>query len=169
MRIFLIGMMGSGKTTLGRQLADRLQVAFVDLDEYIEQKEQNTISQIFENHGPAHFRELERQALEAVVYEHTDVVIATGGGTPCFYDNMSFINKHGKSIFLKAPEEEIFHRLRASDLNSRPLLAGKSNEELKDFISKTLEQRQPFYEQATLILHAPGHTLQDLLTLLNYK
>jgi shikimate kinase len=169
MRVFLIGMMGSGKTTLGRQLAANLQSPFVDLDEYIEKKEQSTIAELFEKYGPEHFRVLEREALENLVSEDADAVIATGGGTPCFYDNIAFINKHGKSIFLDVTKEEILKRLFASDLYSRPLLTGKSNQELKDFIDKTLVHRRPFYEQATFILSGSEYTVKDLLALLNHK
>lgn len=169
MRIFLIGMMGAGKTTLGRQLAEKLQIPFVDLDASIEERERKTIPQLFEQDGPEKFREVERQALEAVVSKHEDVVIATGGGTPCFLDNMAFINKHGRSVFLDVPQEIIFDRLRATNLSSRPLLAGKTDEELNAFIAKTLAERQGFYVQATHALVGWKNTIGQLLTLLNIK
>lgn len=162
-------MMGSGKTTLGQQLAESLQLPFVDLDEYIEHRQGKTIAQLFEQVSPGKFREVERQALEAVTSEFTDAVIATGGGTPCFFDNIAFINNHGTSIFLDVPQEEIFKRLHATDLASRPLLAGKSDEELKRFIINTLEQRQDFYKQATYTLYGEYSILSDLLMLLNHK
>lgn len=167
MRIFLIGMMGSGKTTLGRQLAESLQFSFVDLDEFIQEREKTTIAQLFEQEGPEKFRELEREALEAVINEYVDAVIATGGGTPCFFDNMSYMNRYGKSVFLDVPAEEIFKRLSLTDLTARPLLAGKSETELKDFITTTLEQRLSFYKQATFTLGMHGHKIKDLQTLLN--
>lgn len=169
MRIFLIGMMGAGKTTTGEQLAEELRVPFVDLDEFIEKREQKTIAQIFEQEGPDKFREKERAALEVVVHEFDEVVVATGGGTPCFYDNMAFINKYGRSVFLDVTEEEILNRLKATDRATRPLLAGKSDGGLREFITTTLKQRRHFYNQATYILDTHHHTLADMLTFLNHK
>lgn len=167
MRIFLIGMMGAGKTTLGRQLADCLQSPFVDLDEYIEKREQKSIPLLFEEGGPEEFRMQERAALEAVVVEYDKAVIATGGGTPCFFDNMDYINCNGKSIFLNVQPEEIFNRLRATDLNSRPLLSGKTDEELKAFINITLRERLSYYRQAQFILEGHSSSVSELLRLLN--
>jgi shikimate kinase len=169
MRIFLIGMMGSGKTTLGKQLAERLHLPFVDLDEFIERREKCTIAELFEQIGPDKFREAEQQALQYVVKELKEVVVATGGGTPCFYDNMEFINKYGESIYLNVEEEEIFKRLYATDLTTRPLLKEKSVEELKSFIHKTLEQRKSFYKQARYTVEGGNTSPNDLLKLLNYK
>lgn len=160
-------MMGSGKSTLGRQLARRLGHTFVDLDDYIEERESKTIAQLFEQEGQERFREKERAALEAVVREYDKAVIATGGGAPCFFDNMRFINRHGASVFLDVPEEEIANRLTASNLSSRPLLAGKSAAELKAFIAKTLSARRQFYEQAQYTLSGKNQTIAALLTLVN--
>lgn len=162
-------MMGSGKSTLGRQLAERLRYAFVDLDAYIEGREGRSIAQLFEQEGAGKFRELERQALEAVVQEHRQAVIATGGGTPCFSDNMAFINSHGKSIFLDVPAAEIYRRLSASDLAARPLLAGRPAEELRQFIAKTLDARKQFYTCASHTLSGENQTVDGLHLLLNNK
>ncbi|RDV10396.1 shikimate kinase [Pontibacter diazotrophicus] len=167
MLIFLIGMMGSGKTTLGRQLAERLGYAFVDLDEYLEKRVGRSIAEVFEQEGQERFRELEREALEAVVLDYDDAVISTGGGAPCFFDNIDFINRHGVSCFLDVPVEEISRRLLASNLQVRPLLAGKSEEEVSSFLAKTLSLRKQFYEQANIQLKGPAISVEQLQHLLN--
>ncbi len=167
MLLFLVGMMGSGKSTLGRQLARRLGYAFVDLDDYIEEREGSTIAQLFEQEGQDRFREKEREALEAVVLHYGKAVIATGGGAPCFFDNMCFINRHGESVFLDVPVEEIVNRLAASDLALRPLLAGKTEAELKAFVDTALNTRRQFYEQAQYTLSGKNQTITALLTLLH--
>ncbi|WP_187264028.1 shikimate kinase [Pontibacter beigongshangensis] len=169
MLLFLVGMMGSGKSTLGKQLAQHLQVPFVDLDEYLEKRENSTIAQLFEQGGAARFRELERKALEAVVQEFRQAVVATGGGAPCFHDNMTLINRAGDSVFLDVPVEEILQRLQATDLRTRPLLANKTEAELNAFLTNTLAQRRPFYEQATYTLGGKVYNIEALLALINHK
>jgi shikimate kinase len=158
-------MMGAGKTTLGHQLAVRLGYTFVDLDDYMEQREGKTIPQLFAEGGEGHFRELERQALEAVVREHAHAVIATGGGTPCFFDNIAFINKNGISVYLQTTPETLTERLLQTDLSQRPLLAQKTEQELKDFISKTLVERIHFYRQATHTLDGKRYNIDQLESL----
>lgn len=167
MRIFLIGMMGSGKTTLGRQLATELQCAFVDLDAYLEQREGRSIAQLFEQEGQERFREMEREALEAVVQEYDQAVISTGGGAPCFFDNIGFMNRHGKTFFLDVPVEEILRRLLACDLQVRPLLAGKTEAEVKTFLLNTLSHRRQFYERASATLQGEDISTKLLQPLLN--
>ena len=164
-RIFLIGMMGAGKTTLGRELAGRLGYTFVDLDDYLEQREGRSIAQLFEAVEQEGFRQKERQALEAVVQDFEQAVIATGGGTPCFFNNMDFINEHGTSIFLDVPAEELTQRLLLTDLSQRPLLAQKSEAELKDFIVKTLAERIAYYRQARYTLTGKRYNIERLESL----
>ncbi len=150
MKVFLIGYMGCGKSTMGRKLSERLDVAFIDLDKYIEQKYFKTIPQIFEEEGEAEFRLKEQAALKEVA-EFDDVIVATGGGAPCFFDNMEVMNQAGLCIFLDVDVEELAHRLIQSK-TERPLIKGKSPEELVDFILEMMKKRRPFYEKARCVL-----------------
>lgn len=145
-RIYLIGFMGSGKTYTGRRLARRLQYQFQDLDTLIEQREQAGIAQLFERGGEALFRQVEREALEATRYlEQT--VIACGGGTPCFFDNMDWINQHGLSVFLNTHPDLIFARLRRGKAQ-RPLIRELAETELRQYIDGKRAERLPAYQKA---------------------
>ncbi|MDH6356428.1 shikimate kinase [Parabacteroides sp. PF5-9] len=151
-RIFLVGYMGAGKTTVGKDLAKRMGLAFVDLDAYIESRYHKTVSQIFEEKGEGGFREIEQKMLhEVALFE--DVIISTGGGAPCFYENMTFMNAQGTTIYLKASVDELAKRLAISK-HSRPILKNLSKAELHAFIATNLEKREPFYQQATIIFDA---------------
>ena len=145
-RIFLTGYMGSGKTTLGRALAADLNVQFIDLDHYIEQRYRKTIAQLFAENGEDGFREIERRMLHEVG-EFEDVIISTGGGTPCFFDNIEFMNAQGTTIYLDVPVERLFIRLCIAR-SKRPLIKDKSDEELRAFIIEQLEKRAPHYSKA---------------------
>lgn len=154
----MIGFMGSGKSFVGKRLAGALSVPFYDLDEYIEEKENSSISQIFEEKGEDYFRLLERKCLRD--FEHTkDAVIACGGGTPCFFDNLEWLNKHGLTIYLQTPISILLGRLQ-KDLNNRPLLKQKkSKEELSKYIEEKVRERSIFYKQAGMIYHC--HNEED--------
>ena len=145
-RIFLIGYMGAGKTTLGRALAKELGIQFIDMDSYIEARFCKTISKIFAEKGEEGFREIERRMLHEVG-EFEDVIISTGGGTPCFFDNVEYMNSQGTTVFLDVPEERLFIRLSIARSN-RPLIKEKNDEELKSFITEQLAKRRPHYEKA---------------------
>ena len=151
-RVFLIGYMGAGKTTLGKALARRLSFPFVDLDWYIEERFHKTVGELFAGRGEKAFRELEKKMLHEVA-EFEDVIISTGGGTPCFFDNMDFMNKVGKTVFLKVHPDVLFGRLRVAK-QQRPILREKTDEELKDFIVRALEERKPFYTRAKHVFDA---------------
>lgn len=146
MRIFLIGFMGSGKTTLGKAFARAMQLQFIDLDWYIEERFHKTVQELFAERGEEGFREIERRMLHEVG-EFEDVIIAAGGGTPCFFDNIQYMNRVGKTIFLDVVPEVLFRRLKIAK-SKRPLLAGKDDAELMSFILSALEKRKAFYEQA---------------------
>ncbi len=146
-RILLVGFMAAGKTTLGKALAKDLGLQFVDLDLYIESRYHATVSQIFAERGEEGFRQIERNMLHEVA-EFEDVIIATGGGTPCFFDNMEYMNAQGTTVFLDASVDVIFTRLTIAR-TQRPLAAGKTDEELRSYITETLNRRLPYYSRAT--------------------
>jgi len=149
-RIFLIGFMGSGKTTLGRELAGVMQMDFKDLDEEIEKNEGTTISELFQSKGEEYFRSKESFYMRSLE-QTNNVIIATGGGTPCFYDNMQWMNDHGLTVYLNLPPEILFQRLRPQ-VDHRPLLKGKTDEELLQFIRERLKERSSYYGQSEIIV-----------------
>ena len=151
-RIFLTGYMGAGKTTLGKAFARKMNVPFVDLDWYIEERFHKTVGELFTERGETGLRELERNMLHEVAAS-ANVVLSTGGGAPCFFDNMEFMNRVGKTVFLDVHPDVLFRRLRIAK-QQRPILQGKEDDELKAFIIRALEQRAPFYTQAQYIFNA---------------
>ena len=145
-RILLVGFMAAGKTTLGKALARNLGLQFIDLDHYIENRYRCTVSQLFAEKGEEAFRQIERNMLHEVA-EFEDVVISTGGGTPCFFDNMEYMNTKGLTVFLEAAVDVIHTRLTIARIQ-RPLVKGKSAEELRRYITDMLSQRHPYYSRA---------------------
>ncbi len=141
--------MGSGKSTVGKGLAKALNLDFIDLDNYIESRNHRTIPTIFEQDGEDGFRKLEQKALHEVS-EFENIIIATGGGAPCFFDNMELIKKTGKSLYLNGTPRILAERLRRSK-TERPLIKGKSEKELISFIHETLEKRSKWYKQADVV------------------
>ena len=167
MRIYLIGYMGCGKSTLGLKLAGELDLTFIDLDKYLEERNYKTVPQIFSEFGEEGFRLRERRALEEVS-EFTDVVVATGGGAPCFYDNMELMNRTGITVFLDIETSIIAERLIKSK-TERPLIAGKSKAELVRFIQESLKKRKPFYEQAQIRISKPDGALNEIIAGIRQK
>lgn len=145
-RIILVGYMGAGKTTVGRQLAMTLGLQFYDLDWYIEMRYHKKVSEIFAEEGEEYFRDLERRMLHEVA-EFEDVVISCGGGTPCFYDNMAYMNQQAETVYLKLTPEVLCMHLKMGR-TVRPLILGKTEEELQQYIRESLVVREPFYTQA---------------------
>lgn len=151
-RIFLIGYMGAGKTTVGKDLSKRLGLSFIDLDCYIEGRYLRTVSQLFAEKGEDAFREIERKMLhEVAMFE--DVLISTGGGAPCFFDNMKFMNESGTTVYLQVSVEELAKRLEICK-HTRPILQGHSGDSLVAFIAENLEKRNPYYTQASIVFDA---------------
>ena len=150
-RIILIGYMGAGKTTIGKALSKRLGLMFYDLDWYIESRMHKTIAQIFADDGEEGFREMEYNMLHEVA-EFENVIVSCGGGTPCFFDNMDYLNAQGETIYLQAAPEVLAKHLKMGKV-VRPLIAGKTDEELLAYISESLEKREPYYSRAKHILN----------------
>ena len=151
-RILLVGFMAAGKTTLGKALARDLGLQFIDLDHYIESRYRCTVSQLFAERGEEAFRQIEHNMLHEVA-EFEDVVISTGGGTPCFFDNMDYMNAQGITVFLEASVDVIHTRLTIAR-TQRPLVANKNADELRQYITDMLERRNPYYSQATHTFYA---------------
>ena len=149
-RVILIGYMGSGKTTVGKALSKETGMMFYDLDWYIESRMRKSVSQIFAEKGEEGFRKIEYNMLHEVA-EFEDVIISCGGGTPCFFDNMDYLNQQGDVVYLKASPETLYKHLLMAKVE-RPLLKGKSTEELIAYITEHLKEREPFYEKARHIL-----------------
>lgn len=150
-RIIIIGYMGAGKTTVGKALAKELGMQFYDLDWYIESRMHKTVPQLFAERGEQGFRKIEHNLLhEAAEFE--DVIISCGGGTPCFFDNIDYMNAQGQVVYLKASPEVLYKHLLMGK-TERPLLKGKSPEELIGFIREQLEKRKPFYAKAQYTLN----------------
>lgn len=144
--IFLIGYMAAGKTTLGRYAAKEMGREFIDLDRYIEARYRKSIADIFATDGESRFREIERNMLHEVG-EFDNVLVATGGGTPCFFDNMAYMNSRGVAVFLSCPVETICRRIKVSKVK-RPLLLSLDDETLACRVGEMLAARMPFYKQA---------------------
>ncbi|MES2107631.1 MAG: shikimate kinase [Bacteroidota bacterium] len=152
--IFLIGFMGCGKTTLGKKLASRMGYPFIDLDHVLEAKAGMTIAEYFSTHGEGSFRKLESEILKQTDYPE-NAIISTGGGLPCFFDNMDWINAHGRSIYIQLPPKTLAQRL-SNEKNQRPLLREKQGEELIAFIEQKLNEREIYYKQAGIVADGLG-------------
>ena len=161
MRIYLVGYMGCGKSTIGRKLAKLLSMNFIDLDKYIEERYFKTIPLIFEEEGERNFREKEQRSLHEVS-QFEDVVVSTGGGAPCFFDNMEVMNNTGITVYI-SPDTEILASRILKSKNERPLVSGKSKEELIVFINEALVKRIPFYEQAKIIIRGENNLDPELV------
>lgn len=166
MKIFLIGLPGCGKSTLGKQLAEKLNIPFVDLDSEIEKSIGIPIKNIFKKYGESFFRKEESEQLHKFGDGSDDFVMATGGGVPVFFDNMKFMNQRGRTIFLDVPAREISQRILKTKLEERPLLRNTHPDELKDQIEFMRSQRITFYQQAHIRLANDTIHLSDILSAL---
>ena len=162
MKVFLLGLPGSGKTTLGRKLAATLQLPFVDLDKEIERTEGKLIREIFAEKKEDYFRQLESAELQKWCNKPEDFVMATGGGAPCFFDNIDVINRSGKSIFLDVPASEIVRRMSMGPIEKRPLLAAGGKDGLKDSIEFLRTNRLSYYRQASVTLSGAIISVQEM-------
>ncbi len=168
-RIYLIGFMGSGKTTIGKLLAEKLDLGFIDLDFFIEKRYLKSISDIFKEKGEKTFREIEKKCLEEIsAFEN--VVIATGGGTPCQFNNIKTMNNTGTTFYLYFNEKSLAERLELTNKKTRPLITLFSKEELLEYIKKTLSEREIFYNQANYKVQGTDKELiKQIIELVNKK
>jgi shikimate kinase len=164
-KIFLLGFMGSGKSTLGKKLANKLNVPFFDLDKIIEEQIGISIAEIFKTKGEEYFRTLETQVLKQLIYKQAKFVIATGGGAPCFNNNIELINESGTSIYLKYNEGILASRLINAKAN-RPLIANKTKEDLIVFITNLLKAREQFYLKSKIVVEGNNITANQITDLI---
>lgn len=150
-RLLLIGQMGSGKSAVGKPLSEALALPFLDLDAYLEAASGRSIASVFAEAGETAFRQMERFYLREILDQYDALVLATGGGTPCFYDNMAMLQQAGCCIYLQTPVAVLVERL-VNETQHRPLLADRSKKQLQQFLEGQLEARAPFYEQAQLLV-----------------
>jgi len=170
MIISLLGFMASGKSTIGRMLADKLDMNFIDLDVFIEGHEGRAIGEIFTHKGERHFRKLETKYLNLVVSTHKNVVLSLGGGTPCQERNWKAINETN-AVYLYKTNEQLFDRLK-SRKHKRPLIAGMSDDELQRFIKHKMKERGPFYERADYradVLESRKETMERIIHTLKFN
>ena len=151
-RYFLVGMPASGKSSVGRLLAKQLRLKFDDLDDIIVANQGMPISDIFELKGESYFRELEKECLYKYIEHEDNYILATGGGAPCFFDNMEFMNKHGITIFLDVEIEDLYQKLLIKGTRKRPLLKGKSPKQLRQELFDKYEHRKTFYSKSRICL-----------------
>ena len=156
-RVFLMGFMGAGKTTLGKALARDLNISFIDLDQYIESRYMKSVSQIFALKGEQGFREIESRLLREVG-EFDNVIVSCGGSTPLIGDNMEYMLQRGKTVYLKCDNDTLLRRLKVAR-SQRPLIASKSDDELSQFIQTETQRREPGYLKAQFI--CPGDRLES--------
>lgn len=165
--IVLVGFSGSGKSTIGKQLAQKLNFNFIDTDRYFEEKYRFSVYDFFGQIGEGMFRKLESELLkEVIAFERT--VIATGGGTPCFYNNIELINQNSLSIYIKLSEKSLFYRLFYSK-KRRPLTKKLTADELQQYIQNQLAKREPFYKKADLVVKGENLNLKELVQLVATK
>jgi shikimate kinase len=162
MKIFLIGFMGSGKTYWGRQVSEKLRIPFFDLDEQIESYEGKAINEIFAEKGEEYFRLLETDTLHIITESHESFVMATGGGTPCYFNNIEYMKNEGTTVWINTPVEILFERL-LKEKEKRPLIKNLDDAQLKSFIIKKFSDRKIYYEQADMIVDESEKSMEKIL------
>ncbi len=156
MLLFVVGYMGCGKSSLGRRLAKRLGYAFVDTDKRVEEIEGAEVGDIFLYEGEEHFRNMERKVLEGVIAAGENAVVSTGGGLPIWRDNMATMNAAGVTLYLRRPAEQIARRLTPYGRWKRPKLRGLNDQQLVEFMTRNMSEREPFYAQSKITLEGAG-------------
>lgn len=167
MRIYLLGFMGSGKSTFGKKLSGKLGYTLMDIDQVMEVIEKKTVAEIFSEKGEEYFRRLEADILHSSVL-HKNAVISCGGGTPCYFDNMDWMNDRGLTVYLKMQPEILYGRLKERK-TKRPLIANLSDPELKDYIFQKLSEREIYYLKAKMILDVSAMEIKDRIELVQLR
>jgi len=162
MKIFLIGFMGSGKSYWGRKLSEKLNLPFFDLDEQVVSHEGKSISEIFTVHGEEYFRLQEKNTLHLLTESHDSFIMATGGGTPCYFNNIEYMHLSGTTVWINTSQDELFKRL-ILEKEKRPLISELTDEQLQGFISKKYSDRRIYYEQADMIIDDETLDLDKLI------
>jgi len=162
MKVILLGYMGSGKSTISKSIASNMGIEALDLDDYIVEREGNSINNIFKNKGEIYFRLKENEYLGELLNNDKSFVLALGGGTPCYANNMNLIVENAKSVYLKGNINTLFERLLENKA-SRPLISDLNDEKLKEFIAKHLFERAPFYEQANHIVNIDNKSIDKIV------
>ena len=162
MKIFLIGFMGSGKSYWGRRLSEKLNLPFFDLDEQVVSHEEKSVSEIFSTLGEEYFRLQEKNTLNLLTESHDSFIIATGGGTPCYFNNIEYMNSSGTTVWINTSPDELFKRL-LKEKTKRPLISELSDEKLHAFILKKYSDRRIYYEQADMIIDDEPIELDTLI------
>ncbi len=168
MKLFIIGLPGSGKSTLGKELAPQLSLPFLDLDTIIEQTARQPIRTIFAQQGEEVFQQQERDTLQQTIAQHAAFVLATGGGAPCFFDNLARMNQSGTTIFLDVPVETIVQRMQGAQITDRPLLQELDQARLVQEYTAKFEKRLPIYRQAHITIDQ-NTSSEDLIKLLSAR
>ena len=169
MKLFLIGYMGCGKSTLGKRLAKRANFEFVDMDSLIEQREGAPVADIFHYAGEEYFRKTERAIIEEYGDAEGDYVISTGGGVPAWRDNMERMNVIGSTVYLRRTAQQIASRLSPHGRQKRPKLRGLNDEELVEFMTKNMAEREPFYSNATHIIECSSYSDEEIIEIILSK
>jgi shikimate kinase len=162
MKIFLIGFMGCGKTHWGKELSHKLQLPFFDLDQVIAEQEDKTINEVFNEDGEEYFRLLEKDALHLITESHESFVMACGGGTPCFYNNIDYMKGKGTTVWINCSIECLYSRL-VKEKSTRPLIREMPDDTLHGYIVKKFGDRSIFYQQASVILNESEVSIETLV------
>ena len=164
MKIVLLGYMASGKSTIGREISKKLDMKFIDLDDYVSKRENRSISEIFKVKGEIYFRRIESLYLSEILNSKGNFILSLGGGTPCYSNNMELIlNSEASSIYIKTSIKTIVSRLTA-EKSKRPLVADLENDKLTEFVAKHLFERRFFYEQATITMNTEDKSAEEITT-----
>src|SRR5688572_11749879 len=162
MKIFLIGFMGAGKTHWGRELSRKLNLPFFDLDEQVVSREDKSISDIFAEKGEEYFRLLEKETLHIITESHDSFIMVCGGGSPCYFNNLDYMNQAGTTVWINTPIDVLFKRL-LEEKNERPLIRSLTDDQLRGFIIKKFADRKVYYEQADVIVDDEPVHLDSLI------